>query len=219
MNPDTLNISVCSRYLSGVVQRRNIVLRRCLVLFMFLFSVFTATQAQLSFQLSDDHIDLKDKTLGSITVRVTNPGQSVQKAMLKTIADKQLELITQALIPIQLGAGDSIFIPVKIFNRAGLSAGDHKMHILLLHNDNVLQSQICTVSEPRKRSAVLYCLAPTIQLLGNEDSITIQVKVANTGNVPASLSIVANLPSEMQSQVFHKPVHLRLSVRATKRSV
>lgn len=209
MTTRTADISIHSRHIPDTRQYCRAIIKRCIALLVTLCCVYSL-QAQLSFRLSENHINLKDKALGTITIRVVNRGQAPQSATLKVIVDKELQLVTQMQVPVRLNAGDSIFIPVKVFNRAGLSAGDHRIRISLLQGNATMQTALCTVNEPRKRSAALYCLTPTIQLLSNEDSVTLPVKVANTGNVSAALSIVVNLPSDLESQVFHKPVSMRL---------
>lgn len=192
----------------------NSAIKLCL-LFLLLVSFIPQADAQqnatsLSFKLQTNKVVVTEQAFNSFIVKITNNSSSNQIAVLKVEADKGLQLLSAKEKNLALAPQDSSFVAIKIFNTKDLTAGDHLVHISLENANGVLQKNTIDFIVKSKRSANLFVVEPTVSLLGNEDSISIPIQVTNSGNAATLVSIIANLPIEIQSQNFHKAVSFNL---------
>jgi len=171
----------------------------------------SASFAQLTFNLTQNQISLKKNTLVSFTAKVVNQSKEIHKGTLLISADSTLQIISQSHLEVQLDGGDSIFLPVKLLPAYNIEAGDHVVILNLLQQNNRVITKQGHVYLPKIRSVSISSILPAVQLLGNEDSVIVPIRIENTGNVLAAISIVTSLPEEIMHELIHKPLLLHLN--------
>ncbi len=164
----------------------------------------------ISFELETNKVLVAGQAFNSFIIKITNNSNLNQTALLKITVDKELQLLSLKEKNLQLSAKDSIFVPVKIYNGSDLSAGTHLATISLENANGILQKSNITFLVKGKRNAHLFVVEPSIALIGNEDSISIPIQITNSGNEATPITIVANLPLEIQTQNFHKAINFNL---------
>jgi len=159
--------------------------------------------------LSAKEVNVKGKELITLTLKIVNPGSITLKASLKINADKGLHLISRDSLYTAISAGDSLFVPVKLYASGSLVAGgDYKVSFSLYQENNKVEQQICQIKILENRQVNMVALLNSIILTGVGDSIRIPLRISNPGNTRQKIHLISRFPSRLQGDGFHNSIQL-----------
>ncbi|WP_411272882.1 hypothetical protein [Daejeonella sp.] len=177
-------------------------------LLLVLFCSATISRAQDSrilFQPSVTAINASNEELVDLTVKIVNKTSTALTGIVEVNIPVSLNLISKNKIPVSVLAGDSLFVPVKIFvTKRAASGKDHLIRILLAAPGNtILATAETTLRVYIKRNVNMFALVSNILLDPTSDSIKIPIRVSNPGNTAQKITLINRYPSIFQDDAFH----------------
>lgn len=177
-----------------------------------LFSVSQAFANNSALQNVEISCDKKQmKTSGnevlSLLVKIKNNGSAMLHAVLQIRSpESAITVLGRATAPIDLNARDSIFLPVKIFVPARVTARrEYGVVFDLIQKDGGLSllSGKCKILIEEKKSVFLTSLLSGIQIEASTDSLKIPVRIVNAGNTSETVTIINAISSLAGGNGFH----------------
>lgn len=195
-------------YPSLEVKSKLAMLSRSFYLMVLLFCSANVTLAQDSrilFQPSQTAVNASNEELLDLTVKIVNKTTSTLSGIVDINIPGTLSLISKNKIPVSLLAGDSLFVPIKIFvTKRAASGKEHLIRILFAGPGNsILATAETTLRVYIKRNVNMFALVSNILLDPVSDSIKIPIRVTNPGNTAQKITLINRYPSIFQDNAFH----------------
>jgi hypothetical protein len=188
------------------------------ILFISLCSFFHKLHAQeinpksLILSLSQNELILKDRSVQTLTLKIVNTGGNLFKGVLTITNDEFIELISRSQYPVELKAGDSIFIPIRLLpGKKMAEAQAYSLWLTLKNGEEISAAAVCRVKMISKKSVALISMISNLILGSVGDSIRIPIKISNKGNTVQKINLVCQLPPGMQNRGFHTALKFSIS--------
>ena len=178
------------------------------ILFLQNFVAAQDLEKLIIFEPSKNTFEVINEDIIDFTIKLKNQTQNNIQGKIKIEIPNSFELVSKNAILISLHAGDSTFIPIKIFVKKHATSGMAHLINISLHMDN--QSEISAeplkVQVAERKSVSLYALLSNILLDPTMDSIAIPVRVVNRGNTIQKITLVNRFPSMFNASAFHESI-------------
>lgn len=178
----------------------------CLLLVLFYsVSISLAQDSRILFQPSETAVNASNEELIDLTVKIVNKNSTPLSGIVDINIPSTLNLISKNKIPVSLLAGDSLFVPVKIFvTKRAASGKDHFIRMLLAGQGNsILATAETTLRVYIKRNVNMFALVSNILLDPASDSIKIPIRITNPGNTAQKIILINRYPTIFQDDAFH----------------
>jgi hypothetical protein len=192
--------------------------RGILIFCLYSFLVLVNAKAQdvepktLKLSLSQNEFVFKDRSMQTLTIKIINHQDSPFKGMVIVAIDESVELISRKEYPVDLKAGDSLFISIRFSPTRKIEVGKtHALTFTLKDDNHTYAAAVCNVKMNSIKNVSLISMVSSLILGTKGDSIQIPVKISNNGNTLQKVSIVCQLPPSSQNNGFHTA--LKFSVR------
>lgn len=178
-----------------------------------------AQRAKVSLKFMKSEVMAVNEEISDLIVKVKNEDSRVADAKIDIMLAEGLELVSKNNFSISLNAGDSVFLPIKVFigkrARSGIPLELNVRLLDVLNQDVVTAS--CHIQVGVKKNVLLYTQVSSLLLEQNTDSIKIPVRVLNMGNTAQKISLVVGYPSFVEGGDFQ--VSRSLSLPASKDTI
>lgn len=177
-------------------------------LFFILFVVsFIKIGAQFSqfpvtMEIEEDHNVSKSRLI-NIVIAFQNNSSEIFTGKLHSILPQGYKVISGADIPVNLQKGEKKYIPLRLIAETNAKAGSSELRIQLLSNSGVILSEkITTHTIEVDNNLTMTSLSPIIFRTADNEPVSVKIRIANTGNVPQSISLVCKFPDADKGNVF-----------------
>lgn len=183
--------------------------------FLHLRSEGQEVMEKLSFTVPLKERKVTSNEIVSVILKIDNRQKTKSTAWIKVGVDKQLQLLSKDSIWINLAAGDSTFLPVKIFIPEKTPFGlDYQVDFSMRDLGGEVHHERCRLILEQERNVMLAAQVSTIVLDGVNDSISIPVRISNKGNNKQKINLISRFPSALQSDGFHSTMQITMEAFA-----
>ena len=207
--------------LRGIGKVVNSIFFRFSLTLVFCIFNSSSTNAQSSDSLifiepSKKLIKASNEELIDLTLKVINRKTIPLTGIISINLESSMDLISKNKIAVNIQAGDSIFIPVKVFITKKTTSGkDHVIRFNLSDTENNLLLATETIVQVSvKRNVNMFSLLSSILLDMTSDSIRIPIRISNSGNIAQRITLINRFPPLFQNQDFHSTLELILQPSA-----
>lgn len=183
------------------------------VFFLIFFLSFlnsTKLQAQSSdslivFEPSRRTVNASNEELLDLTLKLVNKSTNILSGIININPENSMNLISKNKTVVSVKAGDSLFVPVKVFiTKKTVSGPSHKIRFILSDTDNnLILATETSVQVSAKRNVNMVSLISSILLEASTDSIRIPIRISNPGNTAQRITMINQFPSVFQNESFH----------------
>lgn len=154
-----------------------------------------AQQSGVTIQPSKTRINASNEELVNVVVRIHNHRTDILNGTFSIVTPEELQLVSKRAQHVQLAAGDSTFISVKLFITRKAHAGkEHSVRLVLHNGDQPIAENHIRISVAIKKDVSLTGLHPDMMLESITDSLSIPVRITNSGNSMQRVNVLAQYP-------------------------
>lgn len=154
-----------------------------------------ARQNNVTVHPSKSHINVTNEELVNVIVRINNHRTDSLQGTFSIAVPEEIQLASKRSLNLQLSPGDSTFISVRLFVTRKANAGKAHTVRLVVHNgDQHIAESHLRISVAVKKDVSLTGLLPDVMLESINDSLTIPVRINNSGNSTQRINVLAQFP-------------------------
>lgn len=185
---------------------------------VFLVLLLTLLPQLLNAQVHPQKLNLslvKDSSaegpLHTMVVRLSNQDSTAWTGMLNVKLDAGIQLIGSLPQTLHVAAQDSLFFPLKFYISPKLANGLYRIRIGIKDSSGFSLVDTIRFFVPVVRRVMMNTPETNISLYSHQQSLSIPIRLENSGNTRETVNIVANYPVQLDPTSFHKATVVTLN--------
>ncbi|RYZ52945.1 MAG: hypothetical protein EOP49_08340 [Sphingobacteriales bacterium] len=149
-----------------------------------------------------------------VEIQIHNRTASDTLLNVHLAADAPLQVISKKASVVDLSRGETFFFPVRVYVPASTPSDTvYRIIVQYKSNSSELPTDTCMVTIRKLRQVNMFLPHGRISVATASDSVTIPVRLVNSGNSPQAVSVVARIP-ELNNGDFYQVLHGTLAPNA-----
>lgn len=153
-------------------------------------------------EIEKDNNSSKSRLINFV-VALQNNGSEAFTGNIHSILPQGYKVISGTNIPVNLQKGEKKYIPLRLIADSNAKAGSSELKIqLITQTGNIVAEKITNHVIEVDNNLIMSSLSPIIFRNSENESISVKIRISNTGNIAQNITLVCKIPEPDKGSFF-----------------